>query len=407
MTDADPSPQARATARPLRVLYLNPFSQQVSGPDESLLTLLGGLIPLGVEPHVVLPRPGPQVSRYEALGARVHYAPLTFLRRRLGPKGLALLAPRLVRSVLAVIRIARRERIDLIHTNMEVVLDGAFAARLLRIPHVLHYRGNTLDRPKLAFDLLTRFWTATADKVLCISNATAEIFRKRGLGGKVEVLYNPVDVDAFANAERSDAVRAELGAAPGDLLIGTVGRIHPRKGMETFLRAGAIVAASRPGVRLTVVGAAEVPEEITHLGALRDLVRDLQLEDRVYWAGARRDMPRVFKALDVFVLASRNEGFGRVVAEAKAAGLPTVLSNEGAFPELAALLPGTRLSAPSDPTSFAGAIISVSTGPSLARRHTEADAFRASRIARRLRSVYMTCTGGTDSSSHTTFAGTQ
>ena len=210
MTDADHSPEAPA-ARPLRVLYLNPFSQQVSGPDESLITLLGGLIPLGVEPHVVLPRPGPQVSRYEALGARVHYAPLTFLKRRLGPAALALLPLRLVRSVLAVVRIARRERIDLIHTNMEVVLDGAFAARLLRIPHVLHYRGNTLDRPKLVFDVLTRFWTATADKVLCISNATAEIFRKRGLGAKVQALYNAVDVGAFAAARRDDGVRSAPG----------------------------------------------------------------------------------------------------------------------------------------------------------------------------------------------------
>ena len=137
MSDATP-PSATAPARPLRVLYLNPFSQQVSGPDESLLALLSGLMPLGVEPHVVLPHPGPQVPRYEALGARVHYAPLTFLKRRMGIGDILLLVPRLVRGVVAVARIARREHIDLVHTNMEVVLDGGLAARLLRLPHVMH-----------------------------------------------------------------------------------------------------------------------------------------------------------------------------------------------------------------------------------------------------------------------------
>ena len=246
----------------------------MSGPDESLRTLLGALIPLGVEAHLVLPRPGPQVPRYEALGVKVHYAPLTILTRRVGLQA-ALLPYRLARGTAAIARIVRREKIDLIHTNMEVVLDGAIASRLLRIPHVLHYRGNTNDDPKVVFDVLTRFWTRTAEKVFCISNATAEIFRKRGLGAKVETLYNPVDVEAFANAERSDEVRSELGAAPGELLVGTVGRIHPRKDVETFLRAAALVRTGHDNARFVVVGSAEAPEELEYEARLRSLASEL------------------------------------------------------------------------------------------------------------------------------------
>jgi glycosyltransferase involved in cell wall biosynthesis len=347
----------------LRVLYLNPFSQEVSGPDESLRTLLGALIPLGVEAHLVLPRPGPQVPRYEALGVKVHYAPLTILKRRPG-LGAALLPFRLARGARAIVRIVRREKIDLIHSNMEVVLDGAVASRLLRMPHVLHYRGTTNDDPQMVFDVLTRFWTRTAEKVFCISNATAEIFRKRGLGANVETLYNPVDVEAFANAERSDAVRRELGAEPEDLLVGTVGRIHPRKDIATFLRAGALVARQRPDVRLVVVGSAEVPEEHSYAAALRDLAVRLAVADRLVWAGARRDMPRVLKALDVFVLCSRNEGFGRVIAEALAARIPVVASNEGAMPELAALAPESiTLAPPEDPEKFAHAALAAAEHP--------------------------------------------
>ena len=81
--DAGQALVPRSGAAEMRVLYLNPFSQEVSGPDESLRTLLGALIPRGVEAHVVLPAPGPQVPRYEALGARVHFAPLALLRRDL------------------------------------------------------------------------------------------------------------------------------------------------------------------------------------------------------------------------------------------------------------------------------------------------------------------------------------
>src|SRR5262245_19058423 len=69
----------------MRVLYLNPFSQEVSGPDESLRVLLAALMPAGVEAHVALPAPGPQVDRYQALGARTHFVKLATLRRALSP----------------------------------------------------------------------------------------------------------------------------------------------------------------------------------------------------------------------------------------------------------------------------------------------------------------------------------
>ena len=66
----------------MRVLYLNPFSQEVSGPDESLRRCWRALVPAGVEAHVVLPAPGPQVERYRRSAPRVHFAPLAVLRRR-------------------------------------------------------------------------------------------------------------------------------------------------------------------------------------------------------------------------------------------------------------------------------------------------------------------------------------
>ncbi|HTA17932.1 MAG TPA: glycosyltransferase, partial [Polyangia bacterium] len=197
----------------LRVVYLNPFSQEVSGPDESLRALLAELIPLGVEAHVVLPARGPQASRYEALGAIVHDAPLAPLQRTVSAAAIIRQPVRLARAVAAVRAIGRRVGAQLMHTNMEVLLEGGLAARSLRIPHVLHYRGNTLDEPKLVFDVLTATWTALSDHVYCISRATAGVFERRGRGAKVEVLYNPLDVATFAGAARSVEVRASLGAA--------------------------------------------------------------------------------------------------------------------------------------------------------------------------------------------------
>jgi len=345
----------------MRVLYLNPFSQEVSGPDESLRSLLAPLVSSGIEPHVVLPAPGPQVARYERLGATVHYAPFAILRRTLSAK--TPLYPALLgRGAIRLARLARRVKADLIHTNMEVLLEGGLAARLLGLPHVLHYRGNTLDRPKWVFDGLTLAWTSMADHVYCISRATADLFERRGRGAKVEVLYNPIDIRAFAAAERSDALRATLGAGAGQRLIGTVGRIHPRKDLETFVRAGAIVASRFPDVRFVIVGVAEDPVEIEYQRHIEALVRDLGLSGKVTLAGARRDIPAVMKALDVFVLTSRHEGFGRVVGEAMAAARPVVVTDEGAPPELVKPELCGLVARPQDPDDFARNIARLLSG---------------------------------------------
>jgi len=337
----------------------------VSGPDESLRTLLRALIPLGVEPHLVLPRPGPQVARYEEMGVRVHYAPLSILRRQLAAREIALLGPTVLRGASAIATLARKIGADLIHTNMEVVLDGGFAARWLDVPHVLHYRGNSLDEPRRVFDVLTWIWAGLSDQIFCISDVTAEIFIKRGHQAKVATLYNPIDTVAFAAAERSAQVRAELGAGPDDVLIGTVGRIHPRKDLETFVRAAAIAAKDRPRARFVVVGATEGPSEEAYLASLRTTAAELGLEGRLLFPGARRDMPQTFKAFDVFVLSSRHEGFGRVVAEAMAAGVAPVVTREGALPEL--VTEGTHglCAAPGDAQNFGTQIRRLVDEPAL------------------------------------------
>jgi glycosyltransferase involved in cell wall biosynthesis len=376
----------------MRILYLNPFSQEVSGPDESLRALLRPLRQRGAEAHVVLPAPGPQVERYRALGATVHFEPLAPIRRDLS-LATAAYPGRLLQATARVRRLAKHIGADLIHTNMEVLLEGGLAARSLGIPHVLHYRGNTLDSPKWVFDALTATWVGTADHVYCISHAVASIFERRGRARNVEVLHNPIEIGRFAGARRSDEVRASLGAGAADRLIGTVGRIHPRKDLETFLRAAAKIAARSADVRFAIVGASEVEVEHRYERQMRALASALGLDGRLTFAGARRDIPEVMASLDAFVLTSRHEGFGRVVAEAMAASRPVVVTDEGAPPELVEGGQFGVAARPADPDDFADRISRLLADPAgaaalgarAARRALE---FDAERVADRVRARY-------------------
>jgi glycosyltransferase involved in cell wall biosynthesis len=104
-------------------------------------------------------------------------------------------------------------------------------------------------------------------------------------------------------------------------------------------------------------------------------------------------MPATFKALDVFVLASRHEGFGRVVAEAMSAGIPSVVTREGALPELVA--DGTQglCATPADPQDFGAKIARLTDDPALratlgAAARERSRAFDSVACAERVLSTY-------------------
>ena len=106
-------------------------------------------------------------------------------------------------------------------------------------------------------------------------------------------------------------MRAELGAGPGDFLIGSAGRLAASKGFDVLLRAFA--RAALPGARLVIVGDGSERPRLERLAG-----------DRVTLAGFRADVKDCFQAFDLFVSASRREPFGRVIIEALDGGAPVI-----------------------------------------------------------------------------------
>ena len=143
-----------------------------------------------------------------------------------------------------------------------------------------------------------------------------------------------------------------------------------------------------------IVGAAEAPVEHDYQRRLSALIAALGLGDRVRFAGARRDIPAVMAALDLFVLSSRHEGFGRVIAEAMAAGRPMVVSDEGAPPELVEADRYGLCARPGDAEDFASRLQSLLGAPAAAaamagRARERAVAFDARTLAARVYARYV------------------
>jgi len=138
------------------------------------------------------------------------------------------------------------------------------------------------------------------------------------------VIPNGVDSTLFAPTQDA-ALRTEFGAAADDFLIGCVGRLHPVKGLETFIEAAALLKATDVGYRFVIVGDGD--EGYTReLAALRDR---LGLTHDLTFAGFRSDIYRAMAALDVYALTSRSEGFSLSTIEAMASGVPVVATRCG------------------------------------------------------------------------------
>ncbi len=160
----------------------------------------------------------------------------------------------------------------------------------------------------------THFWG-------CSQDANRFMFGKRLLA-QTMVIPNGIDCTAFAfSQEIREQVRRELGLEKA-FIVGHVGRLSYQKNHAFLLKVFHEIAAKRSDAHLILAGKGELEDEI------RSQASSLGLNERIHLLGSRPDVNRLMQAMDVFVFPSHFEGFGNVLIEAQAAGLPVFASGE-------------------------------------------------------------------------------
>lgn len=290
-------------------------------------------------------------------------------------------------SVAKLVALIRRWDIDIVHTNTSLNLDGAVAARLTGRRHVWHIREQIGARALMRFWLpepaLARTFVALSDALIANSHETSRFFARNGVGGRVRVIENGVDVTLFDAAERGAELRQAWGVPNGAPLFGMVANLTSRmKRHDVFLRAAARLAESLPDARFVVVGVDPDVEggyrgELEYCRSVKRLAAELGLEGRVVWAGFLRDVPAVTNAIDVLVHPSDRESFGRVVVEAMAARRPAVGAASGGVGEIIVDGETGFRAPPGDPEAFAEAMRRLAMNATLRRDMGDAGYRRA------------------------------
>ena len=312
----------------LRVLYLASTKSQ-GGIERHSVDLAEALREKGVAIQFACP-PG---SYVQAWCAERGIPTLPFRVRNSGD----------LEAVFRLARLVREQGIDVIHAHSRrdyvIVVLGAALARLRsskRPRLILHAHMNRpLGSPA---HLSGRFFAWGTDAVVAVSGTVADRLRHdhQFFPALVHLIYNGIPLDEYAapgspeaQARREEA-RQEWGVPSEALVLGVVGRLDA-KGQAGLVGVLPGLVRRFPDLRLVLIGSEGEPGARAELDALASAGGVI---DRLTYTGPREDVPRLLAGLDVLVHLPRDEAFGLALAEAMAAGLPTVATRIGGCREV-------------------------------------------------------------------------
>jgi glycosyltransferase involved in cell wall biosynthesis len=361
--------------RPLVVLHLV-ANRWWTGSADPVIQLVRGLGARGHRPLLAL-IPG---GRFEDKAREAGLTPVAgvSLEARFAPAGLA-------RDVLALRRLVRRERVDVIHCHhshdhwLGALCRGETA--LVRTFHNARAVG--------------RRWPARAlyrrtHAVVAVSEDVAARCREVGIApDAIHRAHGVVDIGRFAAADGAEAIRKELGVGSGPV-VGSVARLAANRGHELLIAGFARLLDERPDARLLLIGKGERRD------ALEALVRERGLTGQVLFAGYRdADLPAVVASLDVFALmGAGSDESCRAALEAMAAGRPVVARAVGALSETVVHGETGLIVEDQRPESVAHALGALLADPERARamgaagQRRAADRFSPARHAERMEAIY-------------------
>lgn len=238
-----------------------------------------------------------------------------------------------IRAVRRLLQVCRDTRVHIVlahrykSTYIMATVALCYSPRLmLSIMHGLD-PFKTLSRRLIARTLLRKQF-----KFIGVSQAVCETILQSGVGISHEdvlALPNCIDVESTAHRLMSrQEARRSLALDHDDFVIGTVGRLSPRKDQITLLRAFAKAKAQIPGGKVLIVGDGRLRP------TLQEEARRLHVDPDVTFAGPISDAYRVMPAFDLFALTSVAEGLPRVLLEAMVCKLPIIATDAGGIREV-------------------------------------------------------------------------
>jgi glycosyltransferase involved in cell wall biosynthesis len=235
-----------------------------------------------------------------------------------------------ISTMRRIYSLLRKGEFTLVHAHgFKAALLARPAARWGKVPCLVTVHGDLAHAGTSvlakAFRGAERYFTPWATGYVTVSEWLAEMLVSDFGVSEDKITVIPNGIDLAAKQRMTEDL---LPFGSNTVLVGTVARLAPRKGIDCFIRAAVKIKAAVPHARFVVVGDGPLRPE------LERLCRELQIDESVFFTGFRKDVPALLKRFHVFVQPSHSEGQGMTVLEAMAAGCPVVASDAGGLREL-------------------------------------------------------------------------
>jgi glycosyltransferase involved in cell wall biosynthesis len=248
-----------------------------------------------------------------------------------------------VSALFGLIKILKKAKPDVLHLNSsKASAIGALAGRLCLVPRIIftaHGWAFNEDRPlwqKNVFKLVHWITILLSHVTIAVSHGmrsemTLPFIKKKmvvvHLGRTIPDMRYKDDARGVLEMKVKDT-RARLIDYHDDLWLGTIAELHPIKRLNRAINAVSVLVKEVPNLRFIIIHDGSERERLT------EQVRDLGLEEHVFFTGTIEDAARLLPAFDLFVLPSKSEAFGYVLIEAGLAGLPVVATRVGGIPDI-------------------------------------------------------------------------
>lgn len=218
----------------------------------------------------------------------------------------------------------KKYKVDLIYTNTRVIYIGNFLSAFLKVPHIMHCRefiDQVMHRRSIPFS--EWFINKTTDKIICISKVMKKVYPKLE-DNKISVIYNGIP---FSNTlpvfDISNKEKIKLLLA---------GRFSEVKGQLDAIKAVHVLRRKyKVDADLFLAGSGG---EADYNNQMKELIDQLDIKDKIHIIGEVKDMKALRKEIDVELVCSKFEAFGRVTIEALDEGKPVVAANAPATNEI-------------------------------------------------------------------------
>lgn len=239
-----------------------------------------------------------------------------------------------IKQYKQICRIIEKGHYDIVYLNISTAIDciGAWAARRMKVGRIMlhsHSSGNDCEHlsKRFIFNLIHRIcrltlYRSATEYYGCSKKAGLWLFPKKIVdSSKFQVIFNSVDMERFYfNPNVRAEVRKEFGLEDS-FIVGHVGNFLYSKNHFFLLDIFKAFKSDCPEAVLLLIGTGEKEE------AVKSVVKSKGLEDSVKFVGFRKDVDRLYQAMDFFLLPSRFEGLPTVGVEAQSAGLPCLMSD--------------------------------------------------------------------------------